>query len=43
MLRALCREWNYTPEQALQAPVWLLRTTAILNEIDRHEAEKHGR
>lgn len=43
MLRALCTTWNYTPEQALMAPVWILRTTRILNEIDRHEAERRQR
>ena len=43
MLRALCREWNYTPEQALAAPVWLLRTSRILAEIDRHEMERGQR
>lgn len=34
-IEALCQRWNYTPEQALRAPVWVLQTTALLNMARR--------
>ena len=35
--RAMCREWNYTPEQALVAPVWVIRDMQILALTDEEE------
>ncbi len=32
--RAMCREWNYTPEQARAAPVWVIRDMRILALTD---------
>lgn len=30
VLRALCQQWGYTPEEALRAPVWVLRASNLL-------------
>lgn len=42
-LRTLCQMWGYKPEEAVLAPAWVLRMTAICSEVDRHEMEKARR
>ena len=42
MMRMLCQTWGYTPEQALRAPAWLLRTTEIVALYDEKMAAKRG-
>ncbi len=36
--RAMCQQYNYTPEQSRVAPVWVLRDMAVLALSDE-EAE----
>ena len=28
--RAMCQQWNYTPEQTRAAPVWVIRDMSVL-------------
>ena len=30
-MKVLCEVWNMTPVEAMNAPVWVLRDTAILS------------
>jgi hypothetical protein len=34
MIRRLCQEWGYNPEEAMKAPVSVLRMTAVLAAVD---------
>lgn len=37
----LCSRWGYKPEEALEAPVWVMRMTGVLaaSEARRRELE----